>query len=1361
MKIKILLLALFWGAFSWGQVQLSEGTPSQTIDFSATVAGVSNGAFTGTGFQPTPSAGQLDSDAWAVTGWSDGLLNFGGNQTTTSTDYTRGAAAAAVTTGGFYSYRAAPQSVANPCLMIQPVGSDFEPGTLTLRIQNTGAGFINTLNVSYNLFIRNDQVRSNSFNFSYSSNNSTYTSVGGLDYTSIAAADALGWVQVGTSPSRSTSITGLSIAPGDYFYFRWNSAAVGGTGARDEFGLDDISITATFGAPSPPVITSDLTASGFVGSPFSYTITATNVPTSFNATSLPAGFSINTSTGIITATPGVTGTFLVAISATNIGGFDEQTLVITITNPGPEINIRGATGGTNNIVNGNTIPNAFNNTLFASVLVGNNQIKDYRIQNIGVSNLNLTGTPRVVIGGPHASDFAVIAQPATPILAGNNVVFQIRFTPSTGGVRTAVVSIANNDSDENPYTFTIQGTGSAPDIRVIGNGLEIANGSTTPSLLNHSNFGNVNEAAGTKVRNFYITNFGGENLNLTLPVTITGPNAADFSVTTVPSTPIAPNNSTTLSITFNPSALGLREATVTIINDVIGKSPYVFAISGVGIDFDECQLSGLSTVRVQNFDAGSTWPYSTATEFGANPPVITGGSAHGNSRTLTSLKYAGASGNSLQVTGPFPSNSDPKAKVVVTFDAVDVSQYSQIDFDMKIGAYSTTVNPSQGLDLSDLVTIYVSVDGGLTWSKELTVRGLSNSIWNINSSSGSYSGAYKGINIPNEVQPPSNSVNQGVRFLTISNLPLSSQLRVKVELENDINTEVWVIDDIRLRGRTPLLKTWNGATWSGGGIPPTSIERAVFNGNYNTATHGDVVACECQINSGRTVIINPDDYIQSGSRIFNNGTLTIQNNGSLVQLDDYAVNIGNVAVQKTATIRRLDYVYWSSPVIDFPVLSISSGTPASNVFKWLPTISGNFGNWTTANENMKRGKGYIVRGPSSFNTTIQPFNSTFTGVLHNGIITPEIQRGSYEDPAGYPSPTNPAITVTANDDNFNLVGNPYPSAIRVLDFLNENTNIEGSVRIWTHGLLPDVAYNDPFYNNFAYNYNPNDYIVYNGLGTTSGPLGFNGYIASGQGFFVLMNDGPAATETVTFKNSMRNITHANNQFFRNASVLNGEEEFKIWLDFIPQNGSAVRTLVGYTEGASNGKDRLFDASTKVDGTSKMYSLIDTKPYIIQGKALPFDENDRVPMGYNTSAAGRFTLAIADIVGLGDKKVYIEDKLLNIIHDLTISPYVFDSNAGIFDTRFELRYEYETLSNPDFNTIASSVIAFGSNGLLNVKSTLENISHVSIYDVLGRMLYTQQVQNTNEFVVNTTITKQTIIVQIELENGQLVSKKLIL
>ena len=242
---------------------------------------------------------------------------------------------------------------------------------------------------------------------------------------------------------------------------------------------------------------------------------------------------------------------------------------------------------------------------------------------------------------------------------------------------------------------------------------------------------------------------------------------------------------------------------------------------------------------------------------------------------------------------------------------------------------------------------------------------------------------------------------------------------------------------------------------------------------------------------------------------------------------------------------------------------------------------------------------------------------------------------------------------------------------------------------------------------------------------------------------------------------MRNVTHANNQFFRQANAPLGEEDFKIWLDFIPQNSNPVRTLVGYVDGATHEKDRLFDATTKVDGSSKMYSLINNKPFIIQGRALPFDENDRVPMGYNTSTPGRFMIAIADVVGLGDKKVYLEDKLLNIIHDLTESPYEFDSESGVFDTRFELRYTNEILSNPDFNEVATAVIAFASEGQLNVKSKLENITQVTVYDLLGRQLFTKSGENTNEFSTNISLINQTVIVQIELANGQVVSKKLIL
>src|SRR5207253_6576888 len=81
-----------------------------------------------------------------------------------------------------------------------------------------------------------------------------------------------------------------------------------------------------------PVITSPATATGQVGVAFSYQITATNNPTSFNATGLPAGLSVNTSTGLISGTPTTAGTYSVTISATNAGGTGSATLVIT-TNP--------------------------------------------------------------------------------------------------------------------------------------------------------------------------------------------------------------------------------------------------------------------------------------------------------------------------------------------------------------------------------------------------------------------------------------------------------------------------------------------------------------------------------------------------------------------------------------------------------------------------------------------------------------------------------------------------------------------------------------------------------------------------------------------------------------------------------------------------------------------------------------------------------------------------------------------------------------------------------------------------------------------------------------------------------------------
>jgi hypothetical protein len=93
--------------------------------------------------------------------------------------------------------------------------------------------------------------------------------------------------------------------------------------------LSNVSITPT----QPPFITSPLTATGTAGSAFSYQITANNNPTSYNATGLPSYLSVNTATGLISGTASIRGVGSVTISATNPGGPDTLTLVLTIVGP--------------------------------------------------------------------------------------------------------------------------------------------------------------------------------------------------------------------------------------------------------------------------------------------------------------------------------------------------------------------------------------------------------------------------------------------------------------------------------------------------------------------------------------------------------------------------------------------------------------------------------------------------------------------------------------------------------------------------------------------------------------------------------------------------------------------------------------------------------------------------------------------------------------------------------------------------------------------------------------------------------------------------------------------------------------------
>lgn len=108
------------------------------------------------------------------------------------------------------------------------------------------------------------------------------------------------------------------------------------------------------------------------------------------------------------------------------------------------------------ILDGDTSPSIGDDPDFGSVDISNGTVDHtFTIVNAGTATLNLTGTPKVQITGAHAAAFSVTAQPARPVAGGGTTIFTICFAPGATGVRTAMVSIANDDPDENPYDFAV------------------------------------------------------------------------------------------------------------------------------------------------------------------------------------------------------------------------------------------------------------------------------------------------------------------------------------------------------------------------------------------------------------------------------------------------------------------------------------------------------------------------------------------------------------------------------------------------------------------------------------------------------------------------------------------------------------------------------------------------------------------------------------------------------------------------------------------------------------------------------------------------------------------------------------------
>ena len=554
---------------------------------------------------------------------------------------------------------------------------------------------------------------------------------------------------------------------------------------------------------------------------------------------------------------------------------------------------------------------------------------------------------------------------------------------------------------------------------------------------------------------------------------------------------------------------------------------------------------------------------------------------------------------------------------------------------------------------------------------------------------------------------------------------------------------------------------WNGTSWTNG--PPSSAQALIFNGNFSSI--GDMHACSCQVNSG-VVQINSGHSLKITNGVsVSGGSLTFEDKASLAQINN-AINIGNIIYKRiTPAILNTDYVYWSSPVSGYTLGALSPNTLSGKMYSYDAFANPEDWKLESYGTVMAPGKGYIIRGPEyapPFPPFPSQFPASFTGVPNNGLITVPI------GPIG----------------SSNLIGNPYPSALDADVFLAaNNTVLAGTIYFWTHNTAIQLATNitGGSAGSGTYAYTSDDYASYNftggvgviGAGTAAATVGFDppsiptGKIGSGQSFFTIsIVDGKNAT----FSNSMRlgsgGVKLDNSQFFKNTmNSKSGEliQKNRVWLNLLNGKGAFKQTLVGYISGATNGFDNGYDGES-LDGNEfiDFYSVYNDKNLVIQGRALPFERNDSVPLGYRSAISGDFTISVDQVDGLFiDKAIYLKDNLTNSIHNLNESGYNFKTSAGTFNDRFVLGYTNEMLLMDQFDILGNGVLISNKNKEVKISSSVENIYSVLIYDLLGRQIYKKTNVNSRELIViNTFSANQILFLKVDLQGGKMINARII-
>jgi hypothetical protein len=296
-----------------------------------------------------------------------------------------------------------------------------------------------------------------------------------------------------------------------------------------------------------------------------------------------------------------------------------------------------------------------------------------------------------------------------------------------------------------------------------------------------------------------------------------------------------------------------------------------------------------------------------------------------------------------------------------------------------------------------------------------------------------------------------------------------------------------------------------------------------------------------------------------------------------------------------------------------------------------------------------------------------PGTKAFTGTLNTGSVTFNLK--------------NSGLKSWTYNTGWNLIGNPYPSAID-----------------W------NLVTRTPFQDEFAYIYNGTAYTPVDGSAA-------NAYIAANQGFFVLA-DVASNNQDFSFTNATR--THGGS-FLKNTGV---DDKFVIRL---ANENYADNTTIRFREQSIPQRDRLdalklFSFSAEVP---QVYTRT-TDGINVAVNSIPGNgEVLSIPLSIKAPANGNMSVSLQDVEGaFTGQTIFLRDQLTGILHNLSNNPtYSFTATQGDDETRFTLHFSTVGIDNP---TTGDPVQVYANNGLVYLNGVAAG-AEVTISDITGRVV----------------------------------------